>query len=83
MDIHKNARLTPRGRFTMVQRLCAGQSVNSVARSVGVSPRTVRKWLARYRREGAAGLTDRSSRPHRLALVTPARCIRQIVHRRR
>jgi transposase InsO family protein len=39
--------------------------------AMGVSTRTVYKWLARYRVEGAAGLQDRSSaarrRPHALA----------------
>ncbi|KEZ75953.1 integrase catalytic subunit [Salinisphaera hydrothermalis C41B8] len=36
-----------------------------VAQAMAVSPRTVYKWLARYRREGWAGLWDRSCRPHR------------------
>jgi transposase InsO family protein len=31
----------------------------------------VRKWIERYRREGLAGLSDRSSRPHRLYRPTP------------
>jgi transposase InsO family protein len=35
-----------------------------VADDFGVTERTVRKWLARYRAEGKAGLQDRSSRPH-------------------
>ena len=47
--------------------------VSAVALAFGVSERTVYKWLARYRAEGAAGLRDRPSvahhRPHAL---TPA-----------
>jgi transposase InsO family protein len=34
---------------------------------MGISERTARKWLARYRAEGAAGLVDRSSAPHVVA----------------
>ncbi len=41
------------------------------ARQAGLSERTVRKWLARYRSEGAAGLRDRSSRPQRSPRQTP------------
>ena len=47
--------------------------VTEVAISLGVSTRTVYKWLARYRAGGVAGLQDRSSvalhRPH---AVSPA-----------
>ncbi len=42
------------------------QSVSRVAADFGVSSKAVRKWVARYEAEGAAGLRDRSSRPHRL-----------------
>jgi transposase InsO family protein len=45
--------------------------VSAVAEAFGVSPRTVYKWLARYKAEGPAGLQDRRSvahrRPHALA----------------
>jgi transposase len=33
--------------------------------AAGVSRRTGFNWLARFKTEGAAGLTDRSSRPRR------------------
>ena len=49
------------------QRLTA----RTAARQTGLSERTVRKWIARYRREGAAGLCDRSSRPQRSPRQTP------------
>jgi transposase InsO family protein len=42
-----------------------------VAAAVGVSERTVRKWVARYQAEAAAGLRDRSCRPHRSPSATP------------
>lgn len=72
MNVHENARLTPRGRAACVQRTLKGEPVESVAAALSVSTRTVRKWVARYRAEGAAGLKDRSSRPHRSARATPA-----------
>jgi transposase InsO family protein len=66
VNTHKNARLTATGRALLVRRVRdRKESIPEVARGVGVSERTVKKWLARYRMEGAAGLTDRSSRPRR------------------
>jgi transposase InsO family protein len=38
---------------------------------VGVTAKTVGKWVARFAAEGAAGLVDRSSRPHCLYRPTP------------
>jgi len=48
-----------------------------------VCPRTVRKWVDRYRREGSVGLQDRSSRPHRLRRPTPQAVVDQIEKLRR
>ncbi len=64
MDIHENARTTPRSRMLMMQRLDAGWTIAAVAAAVGVDGRTVRKWRDRFGAEGRAGLVDRSSRPH-------------------
>ena len=83
MNLHKNARLTPRGRELIVRQIESGQTVEAVGRAAGVCPRTVRKWLARYRSEGAAGLCDRSSRPHRLYRPTPAPVADRIAELRR
>ena len=66
MNVHKNARLTPRGREWVVSQVANGQTPKAVSQAVGVCPRTVHKWVARYRAEGANGLRDRSSRPHHL-----------------
>jgi transposase InsO family protein len=71
MDIHENARLTPRGRERIVQLVRSGQTPKAAAHAVGVCPRTIRKWIDRYLREGLQGLRDRSSRPHRLRNPTP------------
>ena len=56
MNMHKNARLTPRGRERIVRQVASGQTPEAVAEAVGVCPRTARKWIDRYRREGLAGL---------------------------
>lgn len=84
MDIHKNARLTPLSRADLVRRvLDDGQAPKSVAAAFGVCERTVRKWVARWHREGAAGLLDRSSRPRRLHRPTPAGVVERIEALRR
>lgn len=83
MDIHKNAPLTPRGREHMVNMVLGGQTPEAVAEAVGVCPRTVRKWLRRFREEGLAGLQDRSSRPHKVRQPTPQETIERIEALRR
>jgi len=83
MNIHKNARLTPLGRERIVQQVESGQTPKAVAEAAGVCPRTVRKWVDRYRREGVAGLQDRSSRPHRLHRPTPPAVVQQVEQLRR
>jgi transposase len=83
MNVHKNARLTPRGRERIVLQVESGQTREAVAQAVGVCPRTVRKWVDRYRREGLARLHDRSSRPHRLRQPTPQAVVEEIEQLRR
>jgi len=66
MDIHQNARLTPRGREALAQTvLFQGLTLNSAAAEFKVTARTVAKWVRRFQSEGPAGLYDRSSRPRR------------------
>jgi transposase len=70
MNIHTNARLTPHGRGEIARRVRqGGPAARAVARSVGVSEKTVRRWVARSHAEAA--LEDRSSRPHRSPQATP------------
>jgi transposase InsO family protein len=64
MDVHQNARTTPRGRSLMIRRLAEGWPIAAVAAAFGVDARTVRKWRDRHATAGDAGLADRSSRPH-------------------
>jgi transposase InsO family protein len=84
MNIHKNARLTPRSRGELVRRvLIEGQAPMAVATAMGVSAKTVSKWVDRFAVEGAAGLADRSSRPHRLHRPTPDAVAARIAELRR
>src|SRR6516165_1620636 len=83
MDIHKNARLTVHGRERIVRQVMSGQTPQAVALAAGVCPRTIRKWLSRYRAEGLAGLQDRSSRPHRLRRPTSQQVVQKIEQLRR
>jgi len=64
MNVHKNARLTPRGRVLMIERVERGLSVRHAAAEAGVSERTVHRWLRRWR-SGDRELADRSSAPRR------------------
>jgi transposase InsO family protein len=64
MDTHKNARLTPKGREDMVRAVVdGGLSCAAAARRFNTTPKTVAKWVKRFRVEGVDGLRDRSSRP--------------------
>lgn len=83
MNVHKNAKLAPAGRALLVQRVVQGERVAAVARAFGVSPRTAGKWCRRWHQEGAAGLVDRSSRPHRSPRQVPARLVGRIERLRR
>ena len=73
MNAHSLARTTPLGRETLVSRILReGRSVSQAAAQLGISARTAYKWLARFQLEGAAGLRDRSSRPHESPAKTDA-----------
>ena len=70
MDTHKNAPLTPKGREAMVRSVVErGLSKAAAARQFNTTPKTVAKWVERFRAEGVDGLRDRSSRP----LSSPSR----------
>jgi transposase InsO family protein len=84
MDMHENASLTPKGREAMARSVIErGLSKASAAREFRTTPRTVGKWVERFRIEGVAGLRDRSSRPHSSpSQATPAVCAAVEVLRR-
>ena len=84
MKLHANAPLGPKGRATMVRRILEeGLALTEAAEAAGVSARTARKWVRRYRAEGEAGLLDRSSAPRRVANVTPPERVEAIAALRR
>ena len=84
MNLHKHARLTPRGRALLVERVIdQGLRVEEAAHAAGVSVRTAYKWLRRFREEGWAGLDDRSSRPHRCPHATPPSVAAEVTALRR
>jgi transposase InsO family protein len=62
--VHRNAPLTAEGRRRLCLRVDAGRPICHVAAEAGVARQTLAKWHARWSELGAAGLVDRSSRPH-------------------
>src|ERR1700709_2544742 len=65
MNVHKNAPLTPKGREAMVRSVVeGGLSQADAAYQFNTTPKTVAKWVKRFRAEGVEGLRDRSSSPH-------------------
>lgn len=61
MNIHKHARMTPHGRYLLVQGTRKqGLLVRQGAHAAGASERTAYKWLAHCRSGGTAALADRS-----------------------
>ena len=84
MKLHANAPLSPKGRQLLIDRIeRESRPIQDVAESSGVSERTARKWLARYRAEGEAGLIDRPSAPRVVANRTDDQTIEAIAALRR
>ena len=72
MNVHKNARLTAKGREQMVRSVLeGGLSKACAARQYNTTPKTVGKWVARFMAYGSEGLKDRSSRPASSPRQTP------------
>jgi transposase InsO family protein len=73
MKIHANARTCPNSRKLLVKRIEEdGWSLMAAAEAAGISERSARKWLGRWRAEGEAGLRDRSSAPRSIPARLPA-----------
>jgi transposase len=60
-----------------------GWPLMEAAKAAGISGRTARKWLARWRAEGEAGLLDRSSAPKRVPSRLPKASVEAIEKLRR
>jgi transposase InsO family protein len=84
MKLHRNARTCLHSRMLIVRRVEElGWTLAQAAEAVGVSVRTVSKYVRRYREEGEDGLRDRSSAPQRVANRTPEERIQVIAALRR
>jgi transposase InsO family protein len=76
--------LSELGRLRLARCIVeSGWPVARAAERFQVSRTTAARWAGRYRLLGAAGMVDRSSRPHRSPNRTPAPVVRRIVHHRR
>lgn len=77
---HRNARLTPRGRQLLVDRVrIQGMPVAHVAKAMGISRQCAHRWVKRFDQEGLSGLEDRSSRPHRSPNATSRRRVERVL----
>jgi transposase InsO family protein len=79
--LHGNAPLSPNGRLRLA--LCVvvdGWPLRRAAERFQVAPTTAKRWADRYREQGAAGMIDRSSRPHSSPRRTPTRLERRIIN---
>ncbi len=84
MDLHANAALTPNNRRRLAKRVCRQDwRLADAAAAAETSTRTARKWSARFRAEGEAGLRDRSSAAKRVWNRTPADRVAAIIALRR
>jgi transposase InsO family protein len=77
--LHPNAKLAPTARRLLVDRIRKeGWLVKEAAAAAGVSRRTAHKWLKRFEEAGEAALSDRSSRPRRIARRLAAGVVQRI-----
>ena len=84
MDIHKNARLGFRSREALALVVVEQRWTRAAAAAAfRVSAKTAAKWVSRYRQWGAAGLADRSSRPHRSPRQTSSFLVEKVLALRR
>jgi transposase InsO family protein len=80
---HANAALTPRARLKLAILIVdTGWPPTIAAKMFMVSTVTARKWAARYRAEGGAGMADRSSRPRSMPTKTSPEQVKKIVRLR-
>ena len=84
MDYHKNAPWTAISRERLARMVISdGVTLSSAAARFSVSAKTAAKWVSRYRQSGAAGMTDRSSRPHHSPQQTSSLLVEKVLALRR
>lgn len=80
---HANAPLTELGRLRLARCIIDdGWPLRRAAERFQVSVTTAARWAGRYRQQGPAGMTDRSSRPHHSPNRTHRRVEKKIIHLR-
>jgi transposase InsO family protein len=78
--VHRNAPLSETGRLRLARCVVEeGWPLRRAAERFQVSVSTAARWAGRYWDEGAGGMSDRSSRPHRCPGQTPRRMERRII----
>jgi transposase InsO family protein len=78
--VHRNAPLSETGRLRLARCVVdEAWTLRRAAERFQVSVSTAARWAGRYRTEGAAGMVDRSSRPHHSPRRTPTRTERRII----
>ena len=84
MHLHPNAKLTPKTRRLLVDRIREKRwPVARAARAAGVTRPTAYKWLRRFEQGGSVALCDRSSRPHCSPRTTGREALRRMEQLRR
>ena len=84
MKLHANAALSLNKRRVLCRRVIEERwTLTKAAEAAEVSVRCARKWMARYRAGGSAGLRDRSSAPIVVANRTDERRVEAIAALRR
>jgi transposase InsO family protein len=84
MKYHPLARTTVYLREQLAKAVLEGRlSLNEAAAEFKLSRQSAGKWVKRYREQGAAGLSDRTSRPHRLWLQSPPELVDRVERMRR
>jgi transposase InsO family protein len=83
-NYHHHARSTKYGREFMAKSVLDGRlSLREAAAECRLSRQSAAKWVKRYREQGAAGLRDRTSRPHCSPRRTPKERVVEIERLRR
>ena len=77
--VNPRPQLNPYQRQLLCRRIREEHwKVKAAAAAAGVSRQTAHKWIGRFADEGAGGLVDRSSRPHRMPRLTRIDLVVQI-----
>ncbi len=80
--MHANTRLTTYSRQWLMEQFQEGVPVKTLAVQHHISRTTFYRWWRRFRLLGAAGLSNRSSRPHRIAYRCTTEQVDRLLHLR-